>query len=136
MSDDGHSSRHGHRGTYATPVHTAERATRVSETVIHPRSPVVEYSRGFNKLPYAVIHDAIAPPPLGIYRVYLGPTQIGTQLSYPSADDCRRMELVPPPLHFATTRNLTGSQRRARGLPLNAHHEKGRAWRTPKKARK
>lgn len=78
-------------GAYASTTHTAVRAARLSETVIQPRRAVVEYSRGFNQLPYRVIHDAQAHPPYGLYRIYVGERLIGSQLSYPTADDCRNV---------------------------------------------
>jgi hypothetical protein len=43
--------------------------------------------------PYTVIHDRRAQSLTGLFRVFVGCRYVGAQASYPSADDCARMDL-------------------------------------------
>lgn len=54
---------------------------------------VAEYPRGRGEHPFRVIHDALVHRPYGLHRVYVNGDLLGSQLSCPSADDCRAMTL-------------------------------------------
>jgi hypothetical protein len=80
--------------------HASLAATAVAEDRVpfeparRPLEPVAEYPRE-RGAPYRVVRDSTVLPPFGRYCVYVGARRIGSQLSWPSAEDCRRMEEPP-----------------------------------------
>jgi hypothetical protein len=55
------------------------------------RHVVAEYPRAAGSS-FRVVHDPLAHPPYGLHRVYVAEALIGSQLSFPSRDDCVRMD--------------------------------------------
>lgn len=81
--------------------------------------------------PYRVQHDPLTHMPYGLYRVYKGEKYIGAQLSYPSAEDCRWIELhrytYAKPEETAKFVPYREKQAARRGRPTNAERARRQA---------
>lgn len=101
-------------------AHVAALASTCRETVAYSQDDVAmrqaaTYRRAGERVPYRVIHDTTVNRPYGRFAVYIGERRIGAQLSFPSADDCRRME-HPPALSAPYEERLSKSARIALGV--------------------
>lgn len=87
---------------------------------------VAQFPRGAGQLPYRVIHDSTVMRPFGRYAVYVGQRRVGSQLSHPSADDCRRMENPPAPAQSVKV-ELSKTTRASLGLLKGDEREEHQA---------
>jgi hypothetical protein len=82
--------------------HAAALSSTVHEPYVmpdlsHAMRQVAAYPRREDpRTPYRVVHDLTVHRPYGRFVVYVGDRRAGAQLSFPSADDCRRMDRLPP----------------------------------------
>ena len=81
--------------------------------------------------PYRVQHDPLTHMPYGLYRIYKGAQYIGAQLSYPSSDDCRWLDVnrATYAKPEETTKFVNYKERQAvrRGRPTNAERARRQA---------
>lgn len=81
-----------HAGGLAATVHDASAADQAAVAgSTKDRHVVAEYPRAAGST-FRVVHDPLAHPPYGLHRVYVGEACVGQQLSFPSRDDCVRMD--------------------------------------------
>lgn len=76
-------------------LRAAVETDRVIERARGAVAEVARYPRGAGG-EWRVVHDRTAHQGVGVYRVYVGPAQVGRQSSFPNADDCRRLERAAP----------------------------------------
>lgn len=92
-------------------VYTFERAERLPERT---NNVVATYSRGQGRHPYRVLHDRTLGGATGTFRIFVESREIGRQVSWPTREDCRRIESPSAPPRGAPIK-LTFKQRATLG---------------------
>lgn len=127
-----------HRGALAPTIRPASPSAPFNPAGVTLRT-VAEYTRTDGLFPYRVVHDTTANPPYGRFIVYVGAKRIGSGISFPGVDDCRRMESPPAPTRHAPI-HLDKTLRRVLGA-LTADEKaeqqaKRKVWNAKLKARR
>jgi hypothetical protein len=116
-----------HPGSVPTTAYTVAPAERLP-TQIH--TTVAEYPRGRDRPPYRVVHDQTRGGSTGTFRIFVGGDEIGRQVSWPTAADCKRIETPAAPRVYApltaTLPRALAARKRREHLEKMKHADRGR----------
>jgi len=116
-----------HPGSVPTTAYTVAPAERLPAQI---HTTVAEYPRGRERAPYRVVHDRTLGPASGTFRILVAGREIGRQVSWPTAADCKRLETPAAPRLYApqtaTLPRALAARKRREHLEKMKHADSGR----------